>query len=107
MPTEKELNKFEAFSKSKICMGDLKFKDLFSVQAGDYAKALALQAKLTPLHDALFFETNPGPVKYAAHRLGLCRPEVRLPLAPITEPTKKAVDAALAHAGLLAKVAAE
>ena len=46
-------------------------------------------------------------MKYAAHRLGLCRPEARLPLAPITEPTKKAVDAALAHAGLLKLAAAE
>ena len=75
--------------------------------AGDYATALALQDKLMPLHDALFFETNPGPVKYAASRLGLCRPDARLPLAPISEPTKKAVDAALAHAGLLKQAAAE
>ena len=73
---------------------------------GDYAKALGIQDKLMPLHDSLFHETNPGPVKYAAHRLGLCRPEARLPLAPITEPTKKAVDAALAHAGLISRAAA-
>ena len=74
--------------------------------AGDYAKALALQDKLTPLHDALFFETNPGPVKYAASLLGLCRPEARLPLAPITDPTKRAVSAALAHAGLIKQAVA-
>ena len=73
---------------------------------GDYASALSLHDKLTPLHDALFHETNPGPVKYAASRLGLCRPEARLPLAPITEPTKKAVDAAMAHAGLIKQAAA-
>ena len=73
---------------------------------GDYAMALSIQDKLMPLHDSLFHETNPGPVKYAAHRLGLCRPEARLPLAPITEPTKKAVDAALAHAGLISRAAA-
>jgi 4-hydroxy-tetrahydrodipicolinate synthase len=68
---------------------------------GDYAAALKLQERLLPLHDALFVETNPGPVKYAAHRLGLCEPEARLPLSPVTEATKLAVDAALRHAGLL------
>ena len=73
---------------------------------GDYAKALSLQDKLMPLHEALFVETNPGPVKYAASRLGLCRPECRLPLAPMGEAAKKAVDAALAHAGLIKQAAA-
>ena len=44
-----------------------------------------------PLHDALFVETNPGPVKYAAWRLGVIgSPDCRLPLAPLTEATKKA-----------------
>jgi 4-hydroxy-tetrahydrodipicolinate synthase len=61
-----------------------------------------------PLHDALFVETNPAPVKYAAWRLGLIEsPECRLPLAPVTDATKKTVDAALAHAGLLKAKAAE
>ncbi len=61
-----------------------------------------------PLHDALFVETNPAPVKYAAWRLGLVEsPECRLPLAPVTEATMKTVDAALAHAGLLKAKAAE
>ncbi len=60
-----------------------------------------------PLHDALFVETSPAPVKYAASRLGLCSPEVRLPLAPITDATKKIVDAALVSAGLLQAQAAE
>jgi len=75
--------------------------------AGHFATALALQDQLMPLHEALFVETNPGPVKYAAARLGLCGPETRLPLAPVTEATKKAVDAALAAAGLLKAHAAE
>jgi 4-hydroxy-tetrahydrodipicolinate synthase len=76
--------------------------------AGDFAKALKIQDRLMPLHDALFVETSPGPVKYAASRLGLCSPETRLPLAPVTEATRKAVDAALVQAGLLqrAEVAA-
>ena len=75
--------------------------------AGDYTKALALQDRLMPLHDALFVETSPGPVKYAASRLGLCLPDVRLPLSPVTEATKKVVDAALEAAGLLQARAAE
>ncbi len=75
---------------------------------GDYKRALELQDILMPLHDALFVETNPAPAKYAAWRLGIIEsPECRLPLAPLTEPTKKIVDAALAHAGLLKAKAAE
>ena len=68
--------------------------------AGNYARALDIQDRLMPLHDALFVETSPGPVKYAAYRLGLCSPDTRLPLSPVTEATRKAVDAALADVGL-------
>ncbi len=67
---------------------------------GDYATALSLHDRLMPLHTALFVEPNPGPVKYAASRLGICKPQTRLPLAPITEDTKTKVDAALRHAGI-------
>jgi len=74
---------------------------------GDFKAALALQDRLMPLHDALFCEANPGPVKYAASRLGLCEPETRLPLAPIAEASKKCVDAALASVGLIPAKAAE
>ena len=75
---------------------------------GDYKRALELQDILMPLHDALFVETNPAPVKYAAWRIGMIEsPECRLPLAPLTDATKKIVDAALAHAGLLKAKAAE
>ena len=70
--------------------------------AGDYAKALAIQDRLTPLHAALFVESNPVPVKYAASRLGLMAEDVRLPLVPATESARRAVDAALRHAGLIA-----
>lgn len=76
--------------------------------AGDYKTALALQDRLMALHDALFVETNPGPVKYAAFRLGVIdSPECRLPLAPIAEASMKAVDEALARTGLLQAKAAE
>lgn len=75
---------------------------------GDWKRALEIQDLLMPLHDALFVETNPAPVKYAAWRLGVIEnADCRLPMAPVTEPTKKAVDAALAHAGLLKAKAAE
>lgn len=50
--------------------------------AGDYARALALQDELTSLHRAMFLETSPGPVKYAASLLGKCSAEIRLPLVP-------------------------
>lgn len=69
--------------------------------AGDYAKALKLQDRLMPLHHAMFVETSPGPVKYAVSLLGHCEPEARLPMVPVVENTKKAVKAAMVHAGLL------
>ena len=76
--------------------------------AGDFKTALSLQDRLMALHDALFVETNPGPVKYAAFRLGLIdSPECRLPLAPISDASMKAVDEALARTGLLQARAAE
>ena len=74
--------------------------------AGDYRKALALHDRLMPLHEALFVETNPGPVKYAVSRLGLYKPDTRLPLAQISDQTKVLVDLALEKAGLLKRRAA-
>lgn len=69
--------------------------------SGDYAAALGYQDKLMPLHVALFVEPNPVPVKYALSRLGRMTPDVRLPLVRASEATCTAVDAALAHAGLI------
>ena len=75
---------------------------------GDWKTALALQDRLMPLHDALFVETNPGPVKYGAWRLGIIgSPEARLPMAPVSDATKKAMDEALGRVGLLQAKAAE
>lgn len=68
---------------------------------GDISTAQAINEKLLPVHDAMFYETSPGPVKFAASLLGLCAPDVRLPLAPVGEPTKQRVIAALKGAGLL------
>lgn len=67
---------------------------------GNFKRALELQDRLMPLHDALFVESNPGPVKYAAEKLGLCSGEMRLPLAPLAASSKAKVDAALAQVGL-------
>ena len=75
--------------------------------AGDYKTALALQDRLMPLHDAMFCEANPGPVKYAASRLGLCEADMRLPLVPISQASQRIVDAALARVGLVQARAAE
>src|SRR3954447_26316499 len=67
---------------------------------GDFATGLRLQDKLMPLHHALFIETNPAPAKYALSLLGKCAETVRLPMVPLTEPTKTAVREAMVHAGL-------
>jgi len=74
--------------------------------AGDFRRALQLHDTLMPLHEALFAETNPGPVKYAASRLGLCKAETRLPLAPVSEQTEAIVNTALEKTGLLQREAA-
>jgi len=68
---------------------------------GDFKTALALQDKLMPLFDAMFVETNPGPVKYAVSRLGLCTPESRLPMVPVSDEAKRIIDAAMIKVGLL------
>jgi 4-hydroxy-tetrahydrodipicolinate synthase len=69
--------------------------------AGDYARALAYQDRLMPLHEAIFLEPGLAGAKYGLSRLGLCSQEVRLPLVGLTEGTKARIDAAMRHAGLL------
>ena len=65
------------------------------------SKAKEINNKLMPLHKALFIESNPSPVKYAASLLNLSSDEVRLPLVKVTENTKKEVQKALKIAELL------
>ncbi len=65
------------------------------------SKAKEINEKLMPLHKALFIESNPSPVKYAASLLNLSSEDVRLPLVKITENTKKEVQKALKFANLL------
>jgi 4-hydroxy-tetrahydrodipicolinate synthase len=68
---------------------------------GRMAEAMAIQDRLAPLHDALFSETSPGPVKHAASLLGFGSATCRLPLAPVGAATAARVETAMRGAGLL------
>jgi len=68
---------------------------------GDLQAANAINDRLMPLHDAMFCESSPGPAKYAAFLLGLCRYEYRLPMVPIAKAHEKIVEEALCSTGLL------
>ena len=67
---------------------------------GAWERALQLQEKLMPLHDAMFIEPSPAPVKFAASLLGICTDEVRLPLVSATAAARATIRAALASAGV-------
>lgn len=69
--------------------------------AGDLTEAYRLRDVLQPLHDAMFVETSPGPVKYAASLLGKASADTRLPLVAVADSTRDAVKAAMTGAGLL------
>ena len=64
-------------------------------------KAQELNLKLSNLHNSLFLESSPGPVKYAASLLGLCKSETRLPLVEIEDNTKKSVFDCLKNLSLI------
>ncbi|MFZ4409921.1 MAG: 4-hydroxy-tetrahydrodipicolinate synthase [Paracraurococcus sp.] len=68
---------------------------------GKVGEAMAIQDRLVPLHDALFAETSPGPVKYAASLLDKTADHCRLPLAPVGTATKARVREAMVAVGLL------
>ena len=72
----------------KACLNDIK-------------KAIELNKILQPLHTAMFLESNPSPVKYAASLLNMCNPNVRLPLVEVQEKTKKMISEALKVAKIL------
>jgi len=70
--------------------------------AGDFATARELNERLFPLHRAMFADASPSPVKYALSRLhNWFEPDTRLPIAPISEEAKRAVDEAMVAAGLV------
>ncbi|HWC63189.1 MAG TPA: 4-hydroxy-tetrahydrodipicolinate synthase [Rhizomicrobium sp.] len=67
---------------------------------GAFDRARELQDRLMPLHDALFCEPSPAPVKYAVSLLSFCTPEVRLPMVELTDAGRARVREAMQHAGL-------
>ncbi|MFP5395891.1 MAG: 4-hydroxy-tetrahydrodipicolinate synthase [Alphaproteobacteria bacterium] len=69
--------------------------------SGDVARAHELNDRLFPLHQAMFADASPGPVKYAmAKVLGWIGEEVRLPIVACSAESRRVIDAALEHAGL-------
>ena len=69
--------------------------------SGEIATAMKINERLAPLADALFAETNPGPVKYAVSLLGRCQATVRGPLVQPSEPVKARIEQAMRQVGLL------
>ena len=83
----------------KLCSN---FQNVSTMQSEkDKLEAVKFDAILQPLHNSMFIESNPSPVKYAAKLLGLCEDDVRLPLVKVTESTKEAVKKALVSANLI------
>ena len=70
-------------------------------QDGNISRAQEINLKLSSLHNSLFIESSPGPVKYAASLLGLCNNKTRLPLTEIKDDTKKLVKSCLQELQLL------
>jgi 4-hydroxy-tetrahydrodipicolinate synthase len=68
---------------------------------GESATAMKINERLLPLHDALFCETSPAPVKYACSLLGKSTPDVRLPLVPASAQAQEQVRSAMRSAGVL------
>ena len=71
------------------------------VAKGDYKTALEIQDTLTALHDVMFCETNPIPVKYAASLMGLCSAETRLPLVTPSASAKEKIEREMKKIGLI------
>lgn len=69
---------------------------------GDFAGARELQRRYLPVMQANFVESNPGPVKWGMHKMGLLEPVWRLPMVPPTDASKKRIEQAMAEAGLIA-----
>mgnify|MGYP005640241833 CR=1 FL=1 len=83
----------------KLCSDFQKFSKINTEEG--IREATKLDKILQPIHNSMFIESNPSPVKYAAKILGLCNDDVRLPLVKVTEPTKEIVKKALVLANLL------
>jgi len=68
---------------------------------GEWETALYGQDRLVQLHKALFLDSSPAPTKFAMAHLGLCQPDVRLPIAPCADAVKPAILEAMREAGLV------
>ena len=83
----------------KLCSDFQKFS--ISKSDNEQKEAERINNILQPVHNSMFIESNPCPVKYAAKLLNLCRDDVRLPLVKVTETTKKTVKKVLISANLI------
>ncbi len=83
----------------KLCSNFQKFS--ISENEKDVKEAQRIDEILQPIHHAMFVESNPSPVKYAAKLLNLCNDDVRLPLVKVTNPTKEIIKKALQSAKLI------
>ena len=83
----------------KLCADFQKFSKIETNE--EQQEAARLDKILQPIHNSMFVESNPSPVKYAAKLLGLCEDDVRLPLVKTTDAAKEVVKIALASAKLL------
>jgi 4-hydroxy-tetrahydrodipicolinate synthase len=84
-----------------------KVADLYNlVRDGRWQEALNLHYELLPINQALFWETNPAPVKYALGRMRKIRPHLRLPLVPVSDAHAKGLDELLVRYGLVEEVTA-
>ena len=83
----------------KLCSDMQKLS--ISKNKDDLKKAEIIDRNLQPLHKALFIESNPAPVKYAAKILGLCHDEIRLPLVNVKKETEQEIQKALSFAKLI------
>ena len=83
----------------KLCSDFQKYS--LSKNENENKEAERLDKILQPVHNSMFIESNPSPVKYAAKLLNMCQDDVRLPLVEVTEPTKKIIKEALISAKLL------
>ena len=83
----------------KLCSDFQKFS--ISENENEKKEAERLNEILQPVHHAMFVESNPSPVKYAAKLLNLCDDHVRLPLVKVTDGTKEIVKKALVSAKLI------
>ena len=69
--------------------------------AGQAQQAMAIQRQLLSLHKNMFTESNPIPVKWAAHRMGLCGPAMRLPMTPLSSHLQPALENAMRSCGVI------